>query len=376
MGVRLAGLRANECLAHSHAHPSVLPSLNPLPVSSLLWLQDEEAAARPAPLLSMLSIPEVASELFDAGAQPEVKARNRTALYEISQQLEKLATKKRKLGPGAGSSNGTVAGASASGGGARQPLADAAQPQVANGVKKGSKASKGQQAAGGENGSVLVGNGVAGAGADPVGSDEQGTGKGKKSKRKAPDTPAGGAAVVQQTEEEQAPQLVPVSAAKSGKKKGKGAAAQQAEDAAPSTSPQVAQQQAAGAARQQAPPPKSALKVKGGESVLKGKGVAAAAAPATAGPRVRIAETAADGAGAGPGSAAQVAAANGKTPRAGSGGKAAAASAAAAAAASEKKSVRINLKKNLYFAFGGPLPDPDVRTPSRSKVGGCAGISV
>ncbi|GAX73957.1 hypothetical protein CEUSTIGMA_g1407.t1 [Chlamydomonas eustigma] len=36
---------------------------------------------------------------------------------------------------------------------------------------------------------------------------------------------------------------------------------------------------------------------------------------------------------------------------------------------STKKRVQINLKKNLYFAFGGPVPPPEVRTPSRAKGG-------
>jgi ribosomal RNA-processing protein 1 len=44
-------------------------------------------------------------------------------------------------------------------------------------------------------------------------------------------------------------------------------------------------------------------------------------------------------------------------------------SAAAAAATSAKKRVKIDLKQNLYHAFGGPVPHPDVRTPSRVQGG-------
>ena len=36
----------------------------------------------------------------------------------------------------------------------------------------------------------------------------------------------------------------------------------------------------------------------------------------------------------------------------------------------KKGRVVINLKKNLYFEHGGPVPDPDIRTPppARAKV--------
>eukprot|EP00798_Chlamydomonas_sp_ICE-L_P021514 gene21514-28497_t len=48
-----------------------------------------------------------------------------------------------------------------------------------------------------------------------------------------------------------------------------------------------------------------------------------------------------------------------------------AAAAAVAAPTTGKKKVKISLKNNLYFAFGGPVPDPDLRTPppARSKGG-------
>ena len=37
-----------------------------------------------------------------------------------------------------------------------------------------------------------------------------------------------------------------------------------------------------------------------------------------------------------------------------------------------KKSVRFAMKNNLYFQFGGPLPDPEVRTPPRAQPKGPA----
>lgn len=57
--------------------------------------------------------------------------------------------------------------------------------------------------------------------------------------------------------------------------------------------------------------------------------------------------------------------------RRGSSGKKRAGRVAGAPATSARKAVRINLRNNLYFEHGGPVPDPMVRTPptARSKVG-------
>lgn len=43
----------------------------------------------------------------------------------------------------------------------------------------------------------------------------------------------------------------------------------------------------------------------------------------------------------------------------------------AGATTAKKKKVVIDIKRNLYFEHGGPVPDPEIRTPpaSRSKVG-------
>lgn len=51
------------------------------------------------------------------------------------------------------------------------------------------------------------------------------------------------------------------------------------------------------------------------------------------------------------------------------GGNKTARGAGAAAASAAKKRVKIDLKQNLYHSFGGPVPHPDVRTPSRVQGG-------
>jgi hypothetical protein len=259
-------------------------------------------------LVEVLGPAELAGQLFELGGDAEVRAKNREALYGLSRQLEKAAKKRAKR-------ERVAAAAAASAGGRKvQQVAAAAGPAVGNGhappsegVVKLSVKKRKQQQRQKHMGSSEL-----------VGGSVDGAAGGT----------AGGAAAAADLTQGAAP-------SKSARKAAKQARDQLAVNGGVVTDGNRSNGQGAPHVHWQ----------DGTQAAKAGSGSGGKAAAAQQVPSVAATPVAAATAGRGGGGAG--------------------------AASTAKKSVRINLKKNLYFAFGGPVPDPLVRTPpaSRSQVG-------
>ncbi|KAG2444481.1 hypothetical protein HXX76_001231 [Chlamydomonas incerta] len=321
--------------------------------------------------LAQLDVAALAAALFEMGAEQSTRARNRQVLYDLSNSLERLQRKRQRVDTGAeaGPSSKAAAGAAA-----------AAAP-AGKMTKKQQRAAAAAEAARAAEEEAHHANGVAAAGGGKKGKqhkvpldavalhelhehqhhEQEEAAKHahehEQQHKKAAATPAtgkkaggkkGGRGEV--AGEEDGEQVASGSAAPTPV--GKGGKAQIREP----TSGQKAALRAVLAGMGNGAEPASAAKSnkKGAKAAAAraaedGEGPAAAVTPAAA-----AGKTSALGKRGAPGSNTATPAANGaaeqKTPAAG-------------ATTAKKKGVVINLKKNLYFEHGGPVPEPDIRTP-------------
>ncbi len=274
----------------------------------------------------------LAADLFAMGAKPETLYRNRTALYELSAALERAAAKRqRRLD--------NKAGGSASGRG-EQPVgsasvteaaADLFSPGARDGVEEKRKKKKRKAVACEEHGPLAAGTSADAPAAVGRGHDRAAAADGPSAR---PDQAATGGP---------------------SSKKAKLVSTLSAADVAQQKPTPVAKVQlvsASGAAM-----PRSAMK---GARKRQSEELAVAAAapsstsstPLTASKREALAKVANHG-----------------RQTAGGGSKGSApGSALNPSGGARKKQVKINLKQNLYHAFGGPVPPPEVRTPVRQTV--------
>ncbi|KAG2493648.1 hypothetical protein HYH03_008165 [Edaphochlamys debaryana] len=317
-----------------------------------------------SPYLAQLDVPTLAQQLFDLGAAPETRARNRQVLYDLSSALEKTQRKRARVDTGA--------------------QAGTSQPAAA-----GKAGAKGKQQQGKERQAAAAATPVpaAAAAAAPLANGTAGA-DGKR-KRKAGAAEDGPAQQREREEEQEEPSARKKLAAKKTKTL-EAAAAVEDEEPGPAPTPATGGKKGAkqGAAKEPTSGMKSALRMsvaKAGQGqapeaattpAAKGKQgkpaatpqpqpakQAAESSPASAGKASALGKRAARGAGA----AAAEAAAGKKTPQPAAGG---AGARTPRATTGKKPRVVINLKNNLYFEHGGPVPDPDIRTPPPARAKG------
>eukprot|EP00198_Chlamydomonas_reinhardtii_P000161 XP_001689496.1 predicted protein [Chlamydomonas reinhardtii] len=333
-----------------------------------------------SPYLSQLDVAALAAALFEMGAEQRTRARNRQVLYDLSSSLERLQRKRQRVDTGAEAGPSSKGAAAPAGkmnkkqqrAAAAAEAARAAEEEAAAAAKEAHHANGGA-AAGGKKGKQHK------VPLDAVAlhelhehqhheqeEAEKHTHALEQQHKKAAVTPAtgkkaggkkGGRGDV--ATEEDGEQAAPASAALTPA--GKSSKAQAKE---PTTGQKMALRSVVAGVGKQAEPASAAKSKKKGakeQAAEDGEGLAAAVTPAAS-----AGKTSALGKRGAPGSNASTPAANGaaeQTTPAAAGPSSANGKAQAGATTAKKKGVVINLKKNLYFEHGGPVPDPDIRTP-------------
>ena len=333
-------------------------------------------------VLHNLDAGELARSMFDLGTKPEMRSRNRQALYSISSAMERAKAKRQRTQQEQGHAAPSKPEAAAAAAGALAVATETGLKAAA--ALSNVAALSGGAAAGGKKrkAAQMQLDGAAADVAGPSGQDGQATMAPAKPSKATAAAGVGAASEKAAAPAEAGPSHTAghdltagvQGSTSTGKKKGKLLAAKQVPQASAREAGQQGQGQGQGrpqavAVLKPQQPPKSALK---------GAKATGADAQATGGKKrdANIAFAFAPGmasAGSTPQMASKAEGGSGSGQKGLSNAGAKTAPPAGAASASAKKSVQINLRKNLYHEFGGPVPPAEVRTPqtARSKVRRC-----
>ncbi|KXZ48718.1 hypothetical protein GPECTOR_25g300 [Gonium pectorale] len=382
-------------------------------------LSELASPSEDSPYLTQLDVAALAAQLFELGAAPDTRARNRQVLYDLSNSLERLQRKRARVEAGAqaGPSSGeapAAKGKKQKSKAATQAAAaadDEEEPQAVPAPEQAGAAAPGKKrkaadrdrAAPASAAKPQANGAPHPAALAPVDGGDTPSEKQlakKKKKRQSDATPVAAEEAAVQPEEaaEAQPQAQPkqpksalkasvrepTSGQKAALRASVGAigalpdtAAAAATAAAPKSAKKAAKKAAASGSAagtpQQGPQP-------GADGEADDRGPSAAAAATTPTAAKSAGKAAALGKRGAPGSVAKAAraaggneepqangAVGGKTPRQ---AQAPGSGSAPRPTTAKKGRVVINLKKNLYFEHGGPIPDPDVRTPPPARAKG------